>query len=96
MLIPRFTIRWLLSLTTVCAFFFLIAGTAVNGKMWAVGVVTAVVTLLIAMLTYAFLFVWAFALARFFRSIRPNSPPASPFATDQLPPQVIPPQTLDS
>ncbi len=95
MLIPRFSLRWLLLLTTACAFFFLIMRFAAQGKHWAIGVVAAVTTLMTAFLVYGLLFSLAFLLAQLFRFVRPASTPASPFAMDSLPPQVIPPRDVD-
>ena len=95
MLIPRFTLRWLLMLTTVCAVFSLIVRFAGQGQHWAVAVVTAVMTLAVAMLIYGTVFSLAFVLNLVFRFVRPRSMPASPFATDTLPPQVLPPSVVD-
>ena len=95
MLIPRFSLRWLLLLTTVCAVFFLIVRMAGQGQHWAVGIVTGVTALALAMLVYGVFFSLAFVLTGLIRRVRPGSPPSSPFATDSLPPQVIPPQTVN-
>jgi hypothetical protein len=95
MLIPRFSLRWLLLLTTVCAVFFLVVRFAFRGDFWAIGLVVTVVTLVVASFTYGLLFSLAFVLAALLRLVRPSSRSASPFATDALPPQVIPPRDVD-
>ena len=95
MLIPRFSLRWLLLLTTVCAVFSLIIRFAVQRQHWAVAIVTSVATLVCAMLVYAGLFSLAFLLFQLYRFIRPLSTPTSPFAADTLPPQIIPPRVVD-
>ena len=95
MLIPRFSVRWLMLLTTVCAVFFLVMRYAALGRFWAIGLVATVSTLVLAMVVYGLLFSLAFVLAGLLRMVRPSSPPASPFATDSLPPQVIPPRDVD-
>ncbi len=92
MLIPRFSIRLMLVLTAVCAVFFLLVSFAGDGSHFAAGIVIVILTIIFAMLAYAAVFLLAYAFARLFRLVRPESQPASPFATDSLPPQVIPPQ----
>jgi hypothetical protein len=95
MLIPRFSLRWLLVLTTVCAVFFLIMRWANQGSHWAVGIVTGVTALALAVLVHAAIFALAFVLSWLIGLVRPSSPGRSPFATDALPPQVIPPRNVD-
>ena len=57
MLIPQFSIRWLLAVTAVCAGIFSIFGLALRGSSWAagvsIGIVSAVVLLLVYALTFA-------------------------------------------
>jgi hypothetical protein len=53
MLLPRFTIRALLVLLTVCAFVFVIAGMAFRGQHWAWGVTIAILSLGCALLVHA-------------------------------------------
>jgi hypothetical protein len=62
MLIPRYTIRAILAVTTVAAFVFVIAGLAVRGHAWAWGVTFGVASLLLAMLVQAACYgiVWCF------------------------------------
>jgi hypothetical protein len=62
-LLPRFTIRALLAMLTVCAVAFLIVGTAYRGHYWAWGVTIALVSLLITALVHAGVFgvVWLLA-----------------------------------
>jgi putative effector of murein hydrolase LrgA (UPF0299 family) len=60
MLLPRFTIRALLVMLTICAFVFVIAGMAIRGQHWAWGVTIAIVSLAFTMLVHAawFAAVW--------------------------------------
>jgi len=64
MLIPQFSIRWLLALTTVCGVIFSVFGLAVRGHYWAMGVSVGVVSLVVLMSIYAAMFagVWIFSL----------------------------------
>ncbi len=66
MLIPQFTIRWLLGVTAVLAVMFTIVGLAVRGSAWAQGISAAFAALTVAMLVYALLFavVWLLAEAK--------------------------------
>lgn len=64
MLIPQFSLRWLLAVMTACAVVFSIFGLAVRGSHWAAGVSIAIVSLAVVMLIYAVVFglVWAFSV----------------------------------
>jgi hypothetical protein len=91
MLIPRFTIRWLLSLTTVSAVFFLIVTCAVQGDAWAVAVSLGVASLAIAFLVYGVLFGVAWLIASAVGVFRAAPSGRTPFATTEPPPQIVPP-----
>jgi len=62
-LLPRFSIRALLWMLTICAVAFLIAGTAYRGQYWAWGVTIALASLMLTALVHAAWFgvVWLFA-----------------------------------
>ncbi len=62
MLIPQFSIRWLLAITALCAGVFSIVALGVRGQRWALGVSAAIAALVILMLVYVVLFgvVWVF------------------------------------
>jgi hypothetical protein len=64
MLIPQFSLRWMLSVTAAIAVVFLVMGWAIRGSAWAVGVSAAVVTLVLVGLVYAAMFgiVWLISL----------------------------------
>jgi len=65
MLIPQFSLRWLLGLVAVCAVVFSIFGLAVRGHGWAGALSIAILGLVAAVLAYAVLFclVWLYSLA---------------------------------
>jgi hypothetical protein len=65
MLIPQFSIRWLLAVTTVCAVVFSIVGLALKGSAWATAVSVGIGSLVILGLVSGALFavVWAFSVA---------------------------------
>lgn len=65
MLIPQFTLRWLLGLMAVCAGIFSIFGLAVAGKGWAAALSIAILGLVAAVILYALLYlmVWPCSLA---------------------------------
>jgi len=91
-LIPRFTIRGLLLLMTVSSFFFLILTFAVRGRLWAIAVSVGVASLLLAFLGYAAVFGVAYVVASIVSLLRGAAAgPATPFATAEPPPQIIPP-----
>lgn len=92
MLIPRFTVRGLLLLMTVSSFFFLILAFAVRGRAWAIAVSAGAASLLVAFLGYAVVFGVAYIVASVVNLLRGAGPgPATPFATAEPPPQIIPP-----
>jgi ABC-type uncharacterized transport system permease subunit len=72
MMLPRFTIRTLLVMLTVCAFLFVIVGLAYRGQHWAWGVTIGMLSLGVTALVHAawFSLVWVFA--------RPKSSPEKP------------------
>jgi hypothetical protein len=85
MLIPQFTIRRLLALTTVCGCYFVVVGYAVAGHAWAIGVSLGIASLLCVFVTYALAFCvfWLLSLITW----RPNrrGQGASPFASAGAP-----------
>ena len=62
MLLPRFTIRTMLVILTVCACVFVVIGTAFRGQYWAWGVTFALVSLIVTALVHGAWFgaVWLF------------------------------------
>lgn len=62
-LLPRFSIRVLLALVTICAFVFVVVGMAARGQNWAWGVTIAVASLVVTAVVHAAWFgvVWLFA-----------------------------------
>lgn len=72
MLIPQFSIRWLLALTAVCAVIFSIVGLAIRGNAWAAGVSIGIGSLVVLGLVYGALFamVWVFSVVTSFRGRR--------------------------
>lgn len=92
MLIPRFTLRWLMLLITVISVFCVIVAQAFRGHAWAMGVSLAVASLLLSFLIYGALFCLAYLLASVRGSARTPVGVASPFATVEPPPQIIPPE----
>ncbi len=95
MLIPRFSLRLILLVNIAFAIVFVIAKFAVDGQPWAVGVMACVLSasLLIGVFAIMFVATYAFSFAHRFRRATQLE---SPFATDKLPPQVIPPRHVDN
>jgi hypothetical protein len=94
MLIPRFSLRLLLWLNAAFASVFLVAKFALDGRAWAWGLLMVVVGSIAILGTFGLMFLAAYVLS--FENWRRRTPVAeSPFATDKLPPQVIPPRHVD-
>lgn len=92
-LIPRFTLRWLLGLTVVAAVISFVLMQAVrNSQAWALGMVIAMESVVLVFGVYA----WFFAMAWFFALLRRSTvrPPvaSSPFASAGPPAQLVPPR----
>ncbi len=90
MLIPRFSLRWLLGLTTLCAAVSFVLASAVRGNDWAIGMTVGIVSGLCLALLHVLIF-WAACLTSFFqRGLLQTARPADgcPFATE--PPGVSP------
>ncbi len=92
MLIPRFTIRWLLLLMTISSLYFFVLSFAVAGQAWAIAVSLCVGSLLLAFFCYAVVFGLAALIAAGRGLLRPAPRCDSPFATAEPPPQIIPPE----
>jgi hypothetical protein len=73
MLLPRFTIRALLVMLTVCAFVFVIAGMAVRGQHWAWGITIGIASLAFTLMVHAVWFgaVWMLAQVQSRKQERP-------------------------
>ena len=92
MLIPRFTIRALLLVMTVSGFLSLFLAAAVRGRVWAIAASVGVASLLLAFLGYALAFGVAYVVAATAGLLRGiGAGPATPFATAEPPPQILPP-----
>ena len=63
MLIPQFSLRWLLAVVTVCSVAFLILSFGARGQVWAIGASIGLLSLVIVILVHGFTFflVWLFA-----------------------------------
>ena len=70
MLIPQFSIRTLLIVTTVCAVFFSVVGLAVRGNSWAMGVSAGVLSLVVLAICGTFLFSLVWVASAFWDRVR--------------------------
>ena len=81
MLIPQFSIRWLLAVTALCAVVFSVFGMALRGHTWAAAVSVVVLSLVVVVWVYALLFAVAwFASLVIPETVRGRSAGRSPFA----------------
>jgi hypothetical protein len=90
MLVPRFSIRTYFVATLVVAPLFVAFGYALEGRTWAVAIMTGVGALAAAFAVYALFFAIAWLFVERRLAIQKPSP-QSPFATDLPPQQVLPP-----
>src|SRR3954447_11124796 len=74
MFIPRYSLRWLLGLTTFSAVVSLVLSFAVKGQAWAIGVASGLWTAMIAALLYIAAFLAAWFVAQFMTATRRGSP----------------------
>lgn len=63
MLIPQFSVRWLLALVAVCALLFWVFSQALAGTSWAVGISVAVISLIVIFCVHAVFFWLTWLLA---------------------------------
>lgn len=63
MLIPQFSLRTTLKVVTVCALLFLIAGQALEGRAWAMGVTVGVLSVLATLLVHSGFFAFTAAMS---------------------------------
>jgi hypothetical protein len=87
MLIPRYSLRWLLGLTTLCAVVSLVLASAVRGEVWAVGVIAVLASAVLLAGLHVGTFLAAWMLSLFERATFSKLPQegGSPFATTDSP-----------
>jgi hypothetical protein len=87
MLLPRFTLRAILAVTTVAAVFFLLVGTGYRGQQWAWGVAIGVLSLVVVAFVHAAYFgiVWCFARVAARRPSGPNHAAGAPAPLEATP-----------
>ena len=93
MVLPRFSLFAIVFVaTTVFAAIFAIGRQAIFGHAWAIAICVALGGLVTIMLTNALLYIEVRLAGWFVRRVfKGGKRPESPFATDKLPPQIIPP-----
>lgn len=95
LLIPHFSIRWILALTGVAGMLAVVVRQAYLQKIWAIAF-TAIMALVAGIfLAYGATFVLAYFLAKATRSLNRAAKPSNPFVVEgQYPPQMIPKNTF--
>ena len=91
MLLPRFSIRWLLIVTAVCGGFSMVLAAAVREQRWASAITIAVGGAMLAFLLYAMFFAAALVLSPLNGLKRQAPVVRSPFAQHVPAPQLIAP-----
>jgi dolichyl-phosphate-mannose--protein O-mannosyl transferase len=95
MLLPRFSIRWILLFTTVVCILFVVVRQAFLMQVWAIAVSAMLGFAVAVFLAFGAMFLAAYSLARTTRSLKPPEAPSNPFIVDgQYPPQMIPKNTF--
>jgi asparagine N-glycosylation enzyme membrane subunit Stt3 len=95
MLLPRYSLRWLLGLMTACSVLFLVMARAYEGKQWAIAVSVAIGSLVVVAIVQGLVFLLGLLSAVVANSFRARPRPQSPFAGAAPPPQIIPPVEQD-
>lgn len=95
MWIPRLSLKSLLAIVTGLCLYFVVVTFAARGNAAAQAVSAALGSLVLAAFVYALLFLAALFVATLPGIAGRKKPPASPFATDRPPPQVLPPGGAD-
>jgi len=80
MLIPRYSIRWLLGLTTFSAGVSLVLAHAVRGQAWAIGTAAGLWTLVVVAIFFIVAFLCAWLIDQVFTRRAGPSAGVSPFA----------------
>ncbi|MCI0359443.1 MAG: hypothetical protein L0211_13280 [Planctomycetaceae bacterium] len=97
MIIPRYSLRWLLALLTVCGCLSLVLSYAFQGHAWAIGSILGLGSLIVVVALHAVAFSIAWLLTQFYYMAAGNSPSKSsgqsPFASGGSP--LAPPQMGD-
>ena len=91
MLGPKFTIRLPLTLMTLVGVICLVAVFAGKGHAWAVALIATIFAAVLGFLTYVVYFVVAWVFSTIVGRFEDHQP-RSPFAQDQPPPQIVPPE----
>ena len=95
MLIPRFSLRWLMLALAGASLLAFAARQAVFGQSWALAAMVTVLTLALMFAVYIVVFSAAWVMAAFVGVVKSDPAPESPFATSKAPPQVIAPTSPD-
>jgi hypothetical protein len=80
--------------TTGCAFVMLLTNFAIQGHLFAISLLAGILSAAALFTIFAVQFGVAYLLSKRL-GLRYQPPPTSPFATDALPPQVVPPRDLE-
>lgn len=91
-LLPRISSRWLFALTLLAAVIAAVARVAGQGSAVAYSVMAALLYLAISFLLFSLLFFLVRGVSLIWYSPPPEAKDGSPFAADQLPPQILPPR----
>jgi len=95
MLIPRFSIRWMMAIMVVFALIFVVAKFAMTGSIWALSILASVFAGVILMVAFALMFLVISLIGKVL-PVRSKPQAESPFAADRLPPQVIASRDADA
>jgi|GEM_PF-1549947 len=95
MLLPRFSIRWILIITALSAVMAVIIRQAFLAKSWAIACSAVMGFVVTIFLLYGGMFLLAYWLAKVTRMLNPSEKPTNPFIVEgQYPPQHIPKSTF--
>ncbi|MFM7844404.1 MAG: hypothetical protein ACKOBW_18315 [Planctomycetota bacterium] len=91
-LLPRFSLKTLFVVTTLVSLLSLVVSSALSGHGWAVLIMLFVASFLLLLVVHQAIFLFVWFLQRILVRHDPDAELRhSPFATDQLPPQIIEP-----
>lgn len=92
MMVPRFSIRRALLAMVMAGLFFATAALAVQGRLWAIAITAALLSLLLVFAIHAISYLCATLIAACLPKRQSRDERRGPFATTRMPPQLIPPK----